>query len=332
MSKPFEWRDFTKKYNDLSTNNFPVLSKANQVQDTTKFKFSSKAQKGVKFDSSVTNYDAKTTEADFSTKLNLNEVNGLELGFKAKTKGPSTEFTAKFDDKIVPVEGASVTIKAAATGPSEQTIGATFGYGNKFVNLNLGFSYPLAYKLFDFVKEETLDKQKPKVDIDFVTKPLEGHDIFFGGNANITLPGEHEELLYNSKFSLALNNKTFNGGVFVEHKKELQEDKYSHNTKFGGWAYTEEGNLSGGAQIAYSPTDKGKTYKGFSFEAVSALQNSEDSKLSGKVQVIPDTIASLGYEHKLSPAAKIFLGYSFLLNKPESKKASAYYFGLELSH
>ena len=48
MSKPFAWRDFTKKYDDLSTNNFPsVNKKSKQVQDTLKFKFSSKVQSGV---------------------------------------------------------------------------------------------------------------------------------------------------------------------------------------------------------------------------------------------------------------------------------------------
>jgi len=336
MSKPFEWRDFTKKYNDLSTNNFPVLTKGKQVQDTLKFKFASKAQQGIKFDSSISNYDATTSEADFSAKINIHEFKGLELGFKAKTK-PSTEFTAKFDDKIVPVEGASVTIKAVATGPSEQTLGASFGYANQIVNLNLGFSYPLTHKLFDFVDGNTLDKQKPKVDFDIVAKPLSDQDIYLGANANITLPHE-DELLYNSKVSVALNNKTFNGGIFVEHKKETQKDdveKYIHDTKFGTWAYTEVDDLSGGAQVTYSPKDSKSKYNGFAFEAVAAIQRDEDSKLSSKVQVIPDTTVSFGYEQKLSTYAKLSFGYSFLLNKTTNEtktKASAYNFGLELSH
>jgi hypothetical protein len=337
MSKPFEWRDFTKKYNDLSSNNFPTLSKAKQVQDTLKFKFSSKAQEGVKFDSSVTNLDATTSEADFSAKVNVSEVKGLELGFKAKSK-PSTEFTIKFDDKIVPLEGASVTVKAVATAPSEQTIGASFGYSNKIVNLNLGFSYPITQRLIDFIdgeKTEDLAQQKPKVDLDFVVKPLDGSDAYLGGNASVTLPKETDELLYSGKLALALNNNTLNGGAFVEHKKELKkkddEKTYSNETTFGAWAYTEVDDLSGGAQVTYAPKDAKSTYKGFSFEAIAGLQRDADSKLSSKVQVIPDTTVSLGYEQKVSKSAKLTFGYSFLLNKTSNEtktKASAYHFGL----
>jgi len=313
-----------------------LTKKTKQVQDTLKFKFSSKAQQGVKLESNASNFDAKSTEADFSAKINLNEIKGLELGFKAKSK-PTTEFTAKFDDKIIPVEGASVTIKAVATAPSEQTIGASFGYANKYVNLNLGFSYPLSHKLFDFIESgDALTKQKSKVDVDFVAKPLDQKDIYVGGNAKITLPGDGDELLYESKLSFALNNSAFNGGVFVEHKKEIEKEQKTvvHENKFGLWGYTEVDDLSGGAQVAYSPNDGKNAYKGFSFEAVAGIQRDQDSKLSGKVQLIPDTTVSLGFEQKLSKFAKFSFGYSFLLNKSNDSKAksSAYLFGLELNH
>jgi len=217
MSKgPHEWRDFFKKFDDLSTNNYPTLTKEKQVQDTVKFKFSSKAQEGIKFDSSVTNYDASTTDADFSTKVKLEEVKGLELGLKAKSK-PSTEFTAKLSDDLFPLAGASFTAKLASSA-SEQTIGGSFGYANKLVNLNLGFSYPVHHKLFEFVKLDEVAKQQPKVDVDFVAKPLEDKDVYVGGNASIALVKEN--LTYTSKFAVALNNSTFNGGAFVEHEKK----------------------------------------------------------------------------------------------------------------
>jgi len=337
MSKPFELRDFTKKYKDLSSDNFPVVNtKSNQVQDTLKFKFSSKAQKGVKFESSVNNFDATTTEADFSSKITLEEVKGLELGFKAKSK-PATEFTAKINDEILPVEGASITAKLAATATSEQTIGATFGYANQLVNLNVGFSYPIAHRLFDFIdNNDELTKQKTKVDVDFVAKPLEDQDVYVGGNASISLATEQDPLLYNSKLSVALNNKTFNGGIFVEHKKDKKKDEEAiHKTKFGGWSYAEVDDLSGGAEITYTPSDTKSKYKGFSFEAIAGIKRDNDSKLSSKIQVVPDTTVSLGYEQKLNSAVKLSFGYSFLLSKTtaESKtKASAFAFGLELSH
>jgi len=220
MSKPAEWRDFFKKYNDLSTNNFPTLSKEKKVQDTIKFKVSSKAQQGVKFDTSVTNYDSSTTDADFSSKIKFEEVEGLELGFKAKTK-PSVEFTAKLSDDLFPIEDASFTAKLAAAASTEQTIGGSFGYANNRVNLNLGFSYPVARRLFDFIdNNEKLAKQQPKVDVDFVAQPFEDREIFVGGNASIALANESEHLTYTSKFAVALNTSTFNGGAFVEHEKK----------------------------------------------------------------------------------------------------------------
>jgi hypothetical protein len=330
MSKPFEWKDFTKKYSDLASNNFPTLSKTKQVQDTIKFKFSSKAQKDVKFDSSITNYDATTTEADFSSKITLEEVNGVELSFKAKTK-PSTEFTVKLGDELIPVPGASLTAKLASA-EVEQTLGATIGYANQLINLNLGFSLPFRHKLFKFLNEENLTKQQPKADIDFVLKPVEEKDIFVGANASISLPTESSALAYTSKIALALNNKTFNGGLFVEHKKEKEKE---HQSVFGGWACTEVDDLSGGAQVTYSPAESETVYKGIGFEAVAGIQRDNDSKLSSKVQIVPDTTVSLGYEQKLTSAIKLSFGYSFLLAKTtkETKtKASAFAFGLELSH
>jgi len=120
-----------------------------------------------------------------------------------------------------------------------------------------------------------------------------------------------------------------------EHLSNTKKKK-EHKTKFGGWAFTEVEDLSGGAQVTYSLGESEETYKGLSFEAVAGIQRDKDSKLSSKVQVIPDTTVSLGYEQKLSHEIKLSFGYTFLLaktSKPETKsKASAFHFGLELSH
>jgi len=115
--------------------------------------------------------------------------------------------------------------------------------------------------------------------------------------------------------------------------------KKEHQTKYGGWAFTEVEDLSGGAQVTYAPAESKGTYKGFAFEAVAGIQRDKDSKLSSKVQVVPDTTVSLGYEQKLSHSIshdiKLSFGYTFLLAKTtkETKtKASAFHFGLEISH
>jgi len=342
MSKPFEWRDFTKRYNDLSSNNFPVFSKAKQVQDTLKFKFSSKAQQGVKFDSSVTNFDGTTTEADFSSKVTLNEVKGLELGFKAKSK-PSAEFTAKVDDKILKVDGVSVTAKVSATAPGEQGVGLTVGFANHLVNLSVGFFQPLTQRLFDFIEDgekAPLSSQKNKVDLEFVAKPVEGHDVYVGGATTISLPkGEGDELSYTSKFSASLQNKDFIGGFAIDHKKEKQKGKeeegYKHQTSYEAFAFTEADDLSGGAKLTYNPHEAQTSYKGVSVEVLGGLQRDSDSKLSTKVQIVPDTTVSLGYEQKLSRNTKVSFGYSFLINKKSEQsktKHSAYHFGVEFSH
>jgi len=329
MSKPFEWKDFTKKYSDLSSNNFPTFSKTNQVQDTVKFKFSSKAQKGIKFDSSATNYDATNTDADFSSKLTFEDLEGVELSVKAKSK-PSTEFGVKFYDPLLPIAGASFTAKVASAA-TEQTLGAIAGYVNQFVNINLGFALPLHYPIFKFVETGKLGKQ-PKIDVDAVVKPLDSQDIYLGGTVSVTLPDSKESpFTYTGKVAAALNNKTFNGGVFVERKREKDQPQ----TKYGGYAYTEADDLSGGAQVTYSPSESESAYKGLGFEAVAGIQRDNDSKLSSKIQVIPDTTVSLGYEQKLSKDIKLSFGYSFLLSKTSKEtktKASAFSFGLELSH
>lgn len=347
MAKPFEWRDFNKKYNDLSSNNFPAFdAKKGQVQDTLKFKFASKAQKGVKFDSSFTNTDATKTAADFSAKLNIEELKGVELSFKAKNK-PALEFSVKLDDTIVPVAGSSFTLKLAGAESSEQTVGGSFGFANHIVNLNLGVTLPLTNKLFEFIGDDEnsktdLAKQRVKVDLDVVAKPVEHHDVFLGGNVQLTLPKEGEELLYTSKIGASLKNGTFNGGAFVEHNKALEKTKteekdvssITHKSKFGVFAYSEVDDLSGGAQVTYTPAET-KHYKGFAFEAVAGLQRDADSKLSSKVQIIPETVVSLGYEQKLSSTTKLSFGYAFLLAKAgdeKKTKSSAYNFGLELSH
>jgi len=336
MSKPFEWKDFSKRYNDLSTNNFPTLNnKTNHLENVLKFKFISKAQKGVKLESSVTNKNHDSTESDFSVKLNLEHLKGVELGFKAKSK-PGTEFTAKLDDSLIPLEGSSLTFKAQANAPSEQLAGVTFGLLNKYLNLNFSVSLPITHRLFEFLKNEgkDLEEQRTKVELDFVVKPLEDHNVYIGSEVKMQLPkGEDHPFLYTSKVSLGFNNKSTNGGAFVNHEKTHEKGKgQKHETSFGGWLYTEVEDLSGGAKINYNPSKKEDPYKGFSFEILAGLQKDSDSKLSSKVTVIPQTTVSLGFEQKLSSSTKLSFGYAFLLNKVHDQPTSSYNFGIEISH
>lgn len=336
MSKPFEYKDFNKRYKNLSTNNFPTL-KGDKLQDNIKFKFSSSAQKGVKLDSSVNTINSSTTESEFGVKLNLDDLKGTELGFSAKSK-PSLEFSAKVNDQVLPIEGSSFTLKANVANPSEQTVSGTFAFANKLVNLNLGATVPVSKRFCSILKEdqEALDKQRFKVDLDFVAKPSEEHDIFVGGSAKTQLPkGETMPLLYTSGLQVGLNNKTTNGGVFVDHKKDEKkvDDKKEvfHETTVGAWVYTEVDDLSGGARVAYTPSKKENSSKGFEFELAAGLQRDSDSKLSSKVVVVPQTILSLGYEQKLSKSTKLTFGYAFLLQK-SSENVSNYHFGVEISH
>jgi len=332
MSKPFEFKDFSKRYSDLSSNNFPLLnSKTNLLQDSLKFKFSSKAQKGVKLDSSVTNINSNETDSEFGVKLNFEDFEGLELGYKLKSK-PSSEITLRFDDKRIPLEGSALTLKLAGVAPGEQTVGGTFNFANRFVNLNLGVSVPLAYKIFSYLNEDSIKDQRVKVDFDFVSRPVEDRDFFVGAEVKTQLPKEKKELLYTSKISFGLNNDTTNGGVFVDHKKEQQKDEsYQHTTSYGAWLYTEVDDLSGGSKVGYTPSKSSEPGKGLEFELVAGLKRDQDSKLSSKVTVVPHTTVSLGYEQKLSHATKLTFGYAFLLNKSH-ENSSAYSFGIEISH
>jgi len=331
MSTPFGYNDFSKRYNDLSSNNFPT-SKNGKLQDSIKFKFSSKAQKGLRLDSSVTNTNATTTESEFGVKLNFEDLNGVELGYKVKSK-PSSELSVRVSDVHIPVKGSSLTLKTTGVAPSEQFVGGTFGFSNQLVNLNLGVSVPLSRKLYSFINDENdvLKQQRVKVDFDFVSRPLEGKDYYLGGQVNAQLPREGQELVYTSKVSLGLNNKTTNAGVFLDHKKESKDDKYVHTNTFGSWVFTQVDDLSGGAKVTYTPSKNTETGKGFDFELAVGLQRDADSKLSSKVTVVPNTTVSLGYEQNISKTTKLSFGYAFLINKT-NENSSSYSFGVEIAH
>eukprot|EP00697_Spironema_sp_BW2_P013513 gnl/Spiro4/3652_TR1796_c0_g1_i1.p1 gnl/Spiro4/3652_TR1796_c0_g1~~gnl/Spiro4/3652_TR1796_c0_g1_i1.p1 ORF type:complete len:344 (+),score=-34.10 gnl/Spiro4/3652_TR1796_c0_g1_i1:38-1033(+) len=331
MSIPFPFNDFSKKYNDLSTNNFPTLKKG-KLQDTIKFKFSSKAQRGVKLDSSVTNTNSSTTESEFGVKLNFDELKGVEVGYKVKS-APSSELSVKVSDKYIPLENSSFTLKTSAVHPSQQYVSGTFGFNNKHVGLNLGVSIPISRKLYSFINDENnaLKEQRIKVDFDFVSRPLKEQDYYLGGEVKTQLPRENQELLYTSKVSLGLINNTTNAGVFVDHKKEHVDNHYVHSTSVGSWAFTEVDDLSGGAKVTYNPSQATQTGNGLEFELVAGLQRDSDSKLSSKVTVVPQTTVSLGYEQNLSRNTKLSFGYAFLLNK-NHENSSNYSFGVEISH
>jgi len=335
MSKPFEFKDYNKRYKNLSTHNFPTL-KNEKLQDSLKFKFTSSAQKGVKLESSVTNVDLNKTNSEFGVKLNFDDVKGVEVGFNAKSD-PSLELSFKLDDSLVPLEGSSFTLKGHAKYPSEQTVSGAFAFANKLVNLNLGVTLPITKAGCSILKDdqEALNKQRYKVDFDFVARPVEDRDYYLGGSVKTQLPHKDEELFYTSNAFVGLNNKTTNGGVFVDRKKV--EEKVNdvlqvvQETTFGAWVYTEVEDLSGGAKFSYTPEKKGNNSKGFEFELAAGLQRDSDSKLSSKLVVVPQTILSLGYEQKLSTSTKLSFGYAFLVNK-STENSSNYQFGVELTH
>jgi len=207
MSKPFEFKDYNKRYKNLSTHNFPTL-KNEKLQDSLKFKFTSSAQKGVKLESSVTNVDLNKTNSEFGVKLNFDDVKGVEVGFNAKSD-PSLELSFKLDDSLVPLEGSSFTLKGHAKYPSEQTVSGAFAFANKLVNLNLGVTLPITKAGCSILKDdqEALNKQRYKVDFDFVARPVEDRDYYLGGSVKTQLPHKDEELFYTSMLSLDLTTK-----------------------------------------------------------------------------------------------------------------------------
>jgi len=265
--------------------------------------------------------------------LNFEDLKGVEVGYKVKSK-PSSEISVRVSDKYIPLENSSFTLKSSAVAPSEQYIGGTFGYSNKHIGLNLGVNIPVSRKLYTFINDEhdVLLQQRIKVDFDFVSRPLEDKDYYLGGEVKTQLPRDTHELLYSSKFSFGLINKTTNAGVYVDHKKENNtEGKGVHTTTFGTWAYTEVEDLSGGAKVTYTPSKATENGNGLEFELVAGLQRDQNSKLSSKVTVVPQTTVSLGYEQNISQTTKLSFGYAFLLNK-NHENSSNYSFGVEISH
>lgn len=328
MSFPFEFRDYCKRYKDLSTNNFPSLNKKKELDSNIKFKFSSK-DKGVKIDTSFDNKNRETTESEFSAKVNLEELKGVEFGLKAKNK-PSTELTLRFSDDLIPLKGSSFTLKSVATSPGEQTLGGIFGFKNNLVNLNFGLSFPLKNKFFPFVtSEEDLNKQRTKIDLDFVVQPLENKNYFVGSQVNAELArDENDQFLYKSQVFVGMNCSQNNTGLTLTHNKEFENNEFKHSTSFGAWFFTEKDSLSGGGKVQYTPSKSEENGKGFEFEIIGGLQRDKDSKLSSKLTVVPNPTISLGYEQKFSPNTKLSFGYAFLFNNSNS---SAYTFGVDFS-
>lgn len=340
MASVFAWRDFGKKTRDLYSNYFPSLGKDKNLEDSVSLKVSSKAQKGVEFESSATVKDQSKTEAEFSTKLSFDDLEGVQVGFKAKNK-PALELSLKFSDKIVPLEGSSVTVKGVASGDKQQAVSVAFAYKNDVVNVNASGSIPVTKKFVTFLadsegEKNPLDEQKVKLCVDFVAKPVADKDYYVGGTGSFDLPkGEGDKLAYEVKGAGGIQNGDMFGAVYVKNSCSVKEGEQKCETGFGGLAYTKADDLSVASHFGYTLGKSDEKYKGVSVSFAAGLQRDDQSEISAKVNVIPDTIVSLGTKQNLNDNIELNFGYAFLLMKQSGEtktKSSAFRFGLELSH
>jgi len=339
MAQTLAWRDIGKKLKDLNSKYFPSVGKDKNLRDGLNFKVSSKAQKGVEFETKVNNYNQETTEAEFSAKAKFDDLEGVQLGLKAKNK-PALEFSLKLTDKLLPVDGLSVTLKDSAAGSSEQTAGVDINYANEVVNGKLGFTYPITKKFVDFLDdsdESDLAKQQIKLNTEVVVKPLADRPYYLAGEGSFNVSNEHKPHLFDAKFGVVYQTDDFFGVVYGASKKQLAKDKLSvqYETNVGAAVYTEVDDLSVSGGINYTLGKSDEKYKGVSLKTAASLKRDENSKVSAQVKIIPDTTVSLGYQQKLSNNVEVNFGYAFLLAKAseeEKTKSSAFNFGVEFSH
>lgn len=346
MASVFAWRDFGKDAKDLLSKNFPGLDKQKNLQDSLSVKVSSKAQKGVEFESSVGTKGNKKTESEFSAKLDFEDVEGVQLGVKAKNK-PAAEVSLKFSDKLIPVKGLSLTAKLGASGNKEQALTLSGAFKNGVANVNGSLSYPVTKKLFSFLDDKEgetnpLEEQRAKLSLDLVVKPLADKDYYVGASGNVTVPQEKESTYYDVSVAVGTQNDDLVGALYVKNsvskgeKKEGEEkvdDK--KETVVGAVAYTKADDLSLTGHVGLNLSDTNSKYKGVKASLAAGLKRDDDSKLSAKVNIVPDTTVSVGYQQKLNKNVELTFGYAFLLLKGDGEaktKSSAMNFGLKLSH
>lgn len=272
------------------------------------------------------------TESKFTASQTFGSYWNTVASLKVQNK-PATEFSLKFTDKLLPLEGASLTLKAAGS-KTEESLSASVNYSCcSDLDLTVGGTINNPLRLYGFASEETLATKAAKVDFNVLYNVKD--DYFVGTKGNIYVPSEDDKkTLFDASFVIAQRNANFEGGMYDKYERTKEKNgEVKSQLKCGAWASVQKGDLLLRAHMD-KVINSNKQYKGFSFTSGFVKTNEDGSKLIGQVQIVPDTTVSVGYQKQFGKA-KLSFGFARVLafGKDSSKlKSSAFNFGLDLTH
>lgn len=320
------WDDLQSK-SDIF-NNLPGFNKDGLLEDTVEASLKGKVNNG--------KYDFKTTkvgdklETKFSAKEKFTNYWNVETGVKLQSK-PYTEFSIKFGEELLPLKGASLTVKEVGS-EKEDSVSVEASYQCEKLDAKLGVKVNNPLRCFGLASEKVLAKNRPNLNVELLYNLKD--DYFVGLKANADVPNEGEKSVYDGAFVVAVRNEDFEGGCYDKYEvvKKKDSDETEAKYKLGAWAAVQKGDL-----LLRAHVDKKRwsndLYKGFTFTTGFVKTKECGSKLIGQVQVVPDTTVSLGYETKIGKA-KVSLGYARILafGKGPKVKTSSFKFGLGLDY
>jgi len=328
------WNDLSSK-SDIFTNVLPLFNDSGSLETNFGFKLTSSPNNG-KYSFFGNHTDGKRGNLGFKASQSFTEFHNTKLGFQMiSKKDPEVTLTAKFTDDLIPITGSALNLKLSVAGQDE-SISANFHYQDKRAHGNFEVSVPLDHQVFKLAERDDDHSSNYQINAKVLVRALEDNDIYVGFDSAFILPNTDEKLQSDIKAVIATKHSQFDGGLYARHKisaDEQDKSKIDESTQFGGWVTTQSNDITVASHLSYDVSKNSEPTKGFNFENFISFNGSSDDKFLVGLQVVPKTSLSVGYARELNKNTKFSFGYAYLLSATEDKsKASAFRFGLELSH
>lgn len=313
----YSWRDLVGK-SDTFSNVLPLFNKKGSLEDNYSFKFTAKPKNG-KYSLLANHTNGARGRVEFSASETYTNYYNTELGYKINNK-PGVELSAKLTDKLVPLEGSSLSLTISSEERQEKA-SLSFNYANNVVNATVGVSIPLPQRVFNLqVQNDDNVVQNKSVSTELVYGFA--RDYFFGVAGTYKLPNEGEQPKYDVRALVAQKNTNFEGGVYA--RKSVDKETSS---QLGSYVTVETDNLTLSSNFDYE-FNKNQ----FRLDNFVSLPGQNGQRYLLGYQVFPQTSLSFGVEKVLDSTTKISFAYAYVISKEESVKRSAFRVGIELTN
>jgi hypothetical protein len=244
-----------------------------------------------------------------------------ELGYKITSK-PGVELSAKLNDSLLPVKGASLNLKVAAE-EREETASLSLSHVCDIKNASITLSMPLPTRVFNLsvanVEEKT---QNRTVSGELLWRVSQDRNYYLGFQGKYKIPVE-EKGGYEIKGVVANKSNEFEGGAYAS--KVVGDDS---SCRYGAWVSSESDN--GVALTSHFSYECSKNE--YSLDNFASYRVDNDTNLLLGMQVFPQTSFSFGVERSLGKSTKFSFAYASLISKSEESKRSGLRFGVELTN